>query len=320
MGKRKIKTRSRRRRKRGKKRRASSATVPDDAETKHDNYDGAIQLFCCKKMQGSNFHENDDDAGPSTMQGNENGWTELESVNGGKAWNRPEANEVGTNRWISDMKAFPHKSLLAVSMHNCEVRIFAYKIENGGSAELTLVSKLTSSSSAVTHLDFGLPRSRSHTNHVHVRTNDESHEILRYKIDCSNTTITDLANKKSAPSRERNMTRKAEYKNTEWLSHTLPLEWATQGAWPAGEGATFINAVDASHGDNEVGSIIATADDDGNIKLYNYPCLGPNADCITMTGHSSHVMNVRFDNRDGRLFSVGGNDRTVFQWGLRRND
>ena len=99
-----------------------------------------------------------------------------------------------------------------------------------------------------------------------------------------------------------------------------PLEWACKGIWPSGEDETFINAVDRAAGDNDIGSILASADDNGNVVLYNYPCLGPNADKITLSGHSSHVMNVRFNQRDNVLYSVGGNDRTVFQWGLSRKD
>ena len=33
-------------------------------------------------------------------------------------------------------------------------------------------------------------------------------------------------------------------------------------------------------------------------------------------GHSSHVMNVRFNSDSTVLYSVGGNDRSVFKWRL----
>ena len=32
------------------------------------------------------------------------------------------------------------------------------------------------------------------------------------------------------------------------------------------------------------------------------------------TGHSAHVMNVRFTGHDGVVVSVGGNDGSIFQW------
>ena len=43
-------------------------------------------------------------------------------------------------------------------------------------------------------------------------------------------------------------------------------------------------------------------------------------------GHSSHVMNVRFSHAKGqkakteelKIYSVGGNDRAVFQWKLSK--
>ena len=39
---------------------------------------------------------------------------------------------------------------------------------------------------------------------------------------------------------------------------------------------------------------MVTGDDFGNVNLFNYPCIAKNAPHRSFSGHSSHVMNVKF--------------------------
>ena len=87
-----------------------------------------------------------------------------------------------------------------------------------------------------------------------------------------------------------------------------------QGIWPAGADGSDINAVDRSRSK----SLVATADDFGDVKIFNYPCTTAGASCKVNMGHSSHVMNVRFNMDESALFSVGGNDRSVFKWKITK--
>lgn len=48
---------------------------------------------------------------------------------------------------------------------------------------------------------------------------------------------------------------------------------------------------------------LATADDDGMVKLFNYPCVVDDAPHRAYRGHCSHVMGVRF-NKDDSLVRV----------------
>lgn len=61
--------------------------------------------------------------------------------------------------------------------------------------------------------------------------------------------------------------------------------------------------------------IVATANDDGTIKLFRYPAMISESQGNTaLIGHSSHVTKVRFNKRNTYLFSLGGNDTAVMQW------
>lgn len=60
--------------------------------------------------------------------------------------------------------------------------------------------------------------------------------------------------------------------------------------------------------------MLATADDFGKVNLFRYPSIQERAQHIGYSGHSSHVMNVRWTVADECLISCGGNDKCVFQW------
>ena len=113
-----------------------------------------------------------------------------------------------------------------------------------------------------------------------------------------------------------------EVRDVQWQSDTCILEWGTEGIWPQGAASDDINAVCTSN----TGNIIVSADDHGHINLFNYPCTTPGASPVVGKGHSSHVMNVRFSHLKGqkakveemKIYSVGGNDRAVFQWRLSK--
>lgn len=107
----------------------------------------------------------------------------------------------------------------------------------------------------------------------------------------------------------KQVTSASELKDVKWATWTCTLGWPVQGIWPPCADGTDINAVDRSHS----GHLLATSDDFGKIKLFRYPCL-PNAKSNVYSGHSSHVMNVRWTLGDQYLLTAGGNDKCIFQW------
>ena len=62
--------------------------------------------------------------------------------------------------------------------------------------------------------------------------------------------------------------RREAVRDLEWDTHTLPLGWSVQGIWPSGVDGSDINAVDRSRDYN----FVASADDFGDVKIFNYPC------------------------------------------------
>jgi WD40 repeat protein len=102
-----------------------------------------------------------------------------------------------------------------------------------------------------------------------------------------------------------------ELRDEKWASFTVKLGWPVQGVFPPGTDGSHVNGVDRS----KACDIIASADDYGLVNLYRNPCL-EGAKANSYRGHSEHVVRVRFDNNDQRLYSIGGYDRTVMQWRL----
>ena len=101
--------------------------------------------------------------------------------------------------------------------------------------------------------------------------------------------------------------------DTTWSTWTCPFGWPVQGVWP--DSATATAEVRACHR-SPSGRYVATGDSAGRLKLYHHP-VPKGAQSIEGTGHSSHVMNVRFSAAsDECLVTCGGHDRCVLRWGI----
>lgn len=94
------------------------------------------------------------------------------------------------------------------------------------------------------------------------------------------------------------------------------MGWPVQGIWPPCSDGSDINAIDR----NSEGTLIATSDDFGKVKLFNYPCPKKNSSFQNSLGHSSHVTNVRFVKNSNFLISTGGNDKSIFIWAIDGED
>lgn len=114
-------------------------------------------------------------------------------------------------------------------------------------------------------------------------------------------------------------TKTADLKDTQWGTFSSKLGWNVQGIWPGVDG-TDVNAVAVSRNR----SLVATTEDTGLVKLFNYPCVGSGLNrqgkllrgpgAVVGVGHSEHVTNVAFGANDAYLVTVGGGDLAVMQW------
>ncbi len=99
-------------------------------------------------------------------------------------------------------------------------------------------------------------------------------------------------------------------KDMDWETHTAKVGWNVEGIYPSGEDGSHINGVNFSPD----GSLIATADDFGLLNIYRYPCVNLKHKAKSYGGHSEHVVRCVFNHDGTKLFTIGGNDKTIVQW------
>ncbi|MEW5311518.1 MAG: hypothetical protein WDW38_003227 [Sanguina aurantia] len=99
-------------------------------------------------------------------------------------------------------------------------------------------------------------------------------------------------------------------RDTQFATYTVRLGFPVMGIWHPDSMGDDVNAVDRSKG----GDLLVTSDDDGMVKLFNYPCVVHDAPHRAYRGHSSFVQCVRFNSNDTQVCSVGSADWSMFQF------
>ena len=141
---------------------------------------------------------------------------------------------------------------------------------------------LTGHSSHVKHLDFA-------NDNLHLRSNSADHELLYWNNQGQENDTKVIDN---IPG---------------WSTQNCTLTFETLGIWPSVADGTDIN-VSAVHND-----ILGVGDDFGRVKLYKYPTIQADADCIELLGHADHVKNVTFTG-NANIVSSGGLEGSLLQW------
>ncbi|EGZ30558.1 hypothetical protein PHYSODRAFT_471884 [Phytophthora sojae] len=187
--------------------------------------------------------------------------------------------------WISDVKFSPCGNILALGSHDNSIHLYSV---GSGASEFKKRKPFSKHNSYITHFDFSEDSS-------YLQSNCGAYEYL----------FCDTAS-------SSHVSRASSMRDVKWATWTCTLGWPVQGIWPECADGTDINAVCASSSR----TILASGDDSGNVKFFRYPCIPKGSKFIACRGHSSHVANVRFSFDDKYLISVGGNDRSIFQWKL----
>merc|ERR1719414_562708 len=166
--------------------------------------------------------------------------------------------------------------------------IYVYRVSENG-RKYNKVGKCIGHTSFVTHIDWS-------SDSQYLRSNSGDYEILYWTAGSCKQCI-DVQS----------------MRDWSWHTETCVLGYNVMGIWPEGADGTDINGIDRSHDYN----FVATADDFGKVKLFNYPCYTPKAAHKTGMGHSSHVTRVRFlpDNKTVR--SLGGQDSSILFWEIK---
>lgn len=186
---------------------------------------------------------------------------------------------------ISDIKFSPGQGkYLAVASHDNFVDIY-----NVLSSKRVGICK--GSSSYVTHVDWDSKGKL-------LQTNSGAKERLFFE----------------APRGTRQAIGTNKAKEIEWFTWTAVLGEDCTGIWPPHSDITDVNSVDLTKDK----TLLATGDDFGFVKVFEFPVKGKNAKFKKYVGHSAHVTNVRWTNDDSRLISVGGADTSVMVWSHAR--
>lgn len=181
--------------------------------------------------------------------------------------------------WIEVIQYSPDASKLAVGSH--DNNIYIYETEG-----YQLINTLKGHNSFITSLDWSVDSTK-------IQSNCGAYELLFF----------DVENGTRMPGGATAL------RDEQWNTFTNKLGWPVQGVFPPGTDGSHVNGVDRSKGKG----VFATADDYGLVNLYRNPCL-TGAKPKSYRGHSEHVVRVRFDDSDTRMYSIGGYDRTVMQW------
>lgn len=215
-----------------------------------------------------------------------------------------------TMRDITDVKFSPNMKMLAAGTREDLIEVYHCKFLDAthlkpASFSLRHIRRLRGHSSAITHIDW------SSDNRL-LQSNCGAYEILYWDVKAGTQLLS------AQDSLEA---------DTAWSSHTCVLGFTVMGIWPPDTDGTDVNIADVHFKKR----LVATGDDFALVKVFNYPCVVKNAPCLVLSGHSSHVMNVRFiQNKDENnqsksnsnklmVASVGSHDNSAMLWSLTRN-
>ncbi|KAL4103022.1 hypothetical protein PRIC1_006759 [Phytophthora ramorum] len=96
-----------------------------------------------------------------------------------------------------------------------------------------------------------------------------------------------------------------------WASHKCLFAWASQGVWDiAGKPDDHVHALAKAN----TQEMLVAATNQGEIRVYNTPCISRHTEQHKLHGHSLNVANVAFTCDDSRLVSIGANDKSLFVW------
>ncbi|CAF1474328.1 unnamed protein product, partial [Adineta steineri] len=185
------------------------------------------------------------------------------------------------NREVSDIKFSPDDRHVAVGTHDNFVDI--YNVETR-----KRVGICTTNSSYITHIDWDRKGKL-------IMSNSGAKEQLFYEAP-RGTRITSI--------------KTTDIEHLDWFTWTGVLGLVCEGIWPPCSDITDVNSTDLTN-DKKV---LATGDDFGFVKLFDFPVKGKAAKFKRYTGHSAHVTRVRWTCDDSYLISIGGRDVAALVW------
>ena len=183
-------------------------------------------------------------------------------------------------QWISDVKFSPDQNTLAIGSH--DNNIYLYDVPNA----FELKAVMDKHNSYIHQFDFS-------ADSQYMQSVCGAYELI-----CSD------------PNTGTFIPAMSTLKDVRWETWTMPVGWPVKGVWPMYMEGTEIRTLDRSH----YGNLLATGDNFGRLRLWRYPCIDVTAGNRTFVGHSEKINKVRFAPEDDYLISIGGSDKSIFQW------
>ena len=201
-----------------------------------------------------------------------------------------------SKKWIEDLKFSPNGKLLAVGSHDTKIYFYKVKKKKGSIRKYWI---MTYHNAAITHLDWSKDSTYTHSN-------CNGYEILYSNVQA----------------RSHDTKGRTSCRDTDWATWTCTIGWDVKGIFRSEMDGSDINSVFRSNKvygkASEQAKILATADDESEIKVYRYPCITKNSGYVGGRGHAEHVTNVKFSAGDAYLYSTGGEDQCIMQWRITR--
>jgi len=186
---------------------------------------------------------------------------------------------------LSCVQYAPNGGMLAIGSHDGSIHLYAVE-ENG--RKYSRFGRCSGHSGYVSHVDWS-----SCGNYL--RSNGGSNEIGYWEA------------KTGKPIQSV-----AEIRGIQWATDSCTLSFQVAGQWPENADGGEIASCDRNRGAN----LLASSDQFGNVKLFQYPCAQPKSEFNLGSGHCGNVSSVRFLSNDIRLISTGDRDATIIQWCL----
>ena len=203
-----------------------------------------------------------------------------------------KTNNESQKNAIQILKYSPNGEILAVAgidgNNKGTIHIFLYNAKK----KYNLIKKLRGHTSRINHLDYS-------EDNEYIQSCSSSYELLYHSIENG-----------------KQITRISSLSDTKWATWTCIFGWPVQGIWPECSSGDDINSCDV----DKKRRVIVTGDDFSKVKLFRYPSPVEKAAYYQYNGHSSHVTCVRFMKDNKHVISIGGNDKSIFQFKFILNE
>jgi WD40 repeat protein len=194
--------------------------------------------------------------------------------------------DAQTQNWIEAMQYSPDGRFLAVGTHGMVIVVLdakaAYKVHGVCKAH----------NAAVTHLDWSADSKI-------IQSVCRAYELLYHAVDPVDPSKSGVQIKEVG-----------KMKDVAWHTQTCIFGWPVQGIFRPDMDGTDVNYCSR----NGAKTLLATGDDFGCVNLFRFPCASASNKAKQFKGHSSHVTRTRFTADDVYLISIGGGDKSIFQW------